>query len=306
MKKRILCFLAAGLFFCLCLCGSLLPAAAYDRQQHDSDLEYILFGQRDYRKTHPRATDKIVALEDAAFLCVDQYNGTGAAELSNLRSRNVSGLPGSVREIDFTSNYSHRKHTHMGWEHEYKDQEEVSWETRKSILLNTADKELFSAVKSPFSWIPWLPETKKYEKQRDAFCALVYYTHLIDDHLSVKEEAEANPLKTLREKTNGLAYLSPLSRSEDQTDPGIIPDLIKYCGILFESQSSTSRYISFIQDLEALGDRSERLYYSVGGIDSEEKLREYGKCAEDLLELLAANVPELLRKEKFFAASFYK
>jgi hypothetical protein len=151
---------------------------------------------------------------------------------------------------------------------------------------------------------------QKPSEQCKAFCVLLYYVHILGDHIEAGEEKDLGKgitrEKTLEEKIRGLDYVAPLSHRKYKENPGIIPDLITCCKTLFQDQSNTRTYYSLIQDLEQLADDSERLYESTGGINTEEKFVKYNKCANELLETLANYVPKLLEKEPFFKETFYR
>ena len=129
-------------------------------------------------------------------------------------------------------------------------------------------------------------------KQCEAFAILVYYVHVLGDHIEA-------------EKHTALAYVAPLSNSHDRDNPGIIPDLMRYLPVLFADQTDSEQYKSMMQDLEHLAEKSDRLYIGTGGV-SEEQFPEYHQCALDLLETLATYVPDLLKKEPFFHSTFFE
>ena len=131
MQKRVISFLLA-----MVICFSfVVPAYAHERGEHDEDIEYVLFGNKDYKSTHPITASKIQAIEDAAYLCVDQFNGNGKEALENLNSEDIPGIPKSIEEFDFNSNYAHRNFTHRGWNVPY--DEKAHWPIRQQILINT-------------------------------------------------------------------------------------------------------------------------------------------------------------------------
>ena len=162
-----------------------IPVEAHDREQHNADLESVLFGDETYKSTHPEVKDKIQAIEDAIYLCIDQYNGGGTAELRNLKERDIPGIPKAIDDIDFTGNYAHREKTHRGWNVNYS--KEVHWPVRQKILRNTLEKEIFLSVKKPLSWFPWLSNLiygkDDYMQQCESFCVLIYNIHIIGDHI---------------------------------------------------------------------------------------------------------------------------
>lgn len=285
MQRRVLSFLLA-----LALLAYLaIPVFAHEREEHDDDIEYVLFGDRDYKETHPNDSRKIQAIEDATYLCVDQFNGNGKKELENLQNEKIPEIPKTIDEFDFKGNYAHRNFTHRGWNVNYDSS--AHWDVRQKILRNTVDKELFSDVKTIFTWLPWNDEKKNYKEQCENFCVLLYYIHIIGDHIEA-------------DKYTGLAYVDPLTNLNDRENPGIIPDLIKCCDTLFKDQTNSYTYKEFRQELEALQVTSDKLTSSKGGVNTEEKFVEYHKCSEDLLELLSIYVPKLLKKEDFFAKAF--
>lgn len=226
-------------------------------------------------------------------MAIDQFNGNGVTELNNLLAEKIPGIPSSIDHIDFSSNYAHRNFTHRGWNVTY--DEKSHWSLRQTILLNTIRAKLFSKVESPLSWFPWLSDQvygDGNEKQCEAFAVLVYYVHVLGDHIEA-------------EKHTALAYVAPLSNSHDRDNPGLIPDLMRYLLVLFESQTDSEQYKSMMQDLEHLADTADWLYTGTGGV-REEQFGEYHQCALDLLEVLATYMPDLLKKEKFFHSTFFE
>ena len=296
--RKYLKWLSFLLVIVLCL-YSAMPVFAHDRKEHDEDLEYVLFGEKDYKSTHPLAADKINALEDAVYLCVDQFNGSGKDALQNLQTEGIADIPDSIDDIDFKSNSAHRYYTHRGWDITYdKKLDKAHWSVRKKILVNTVDKELFSENRSFISKIPVLSSIfAKKELREDrqkcvSLSTLIYYVHIIGDH----NEAE---------KYTALANIYPLTSLNDRDNPGIIPDLIQNCSILFDDQKDSYVYDNFMQELEDIESKSDKLTSSKGGINTEVKFKSYHQYADDLLELLATYIPGMLKKEDFFSQSFY-
>ena len=292
MLKR---FLSVLLCFCL-IVSCTPPVYAHGRDEHDEEIELVLFGSTNYKQTHPEVSDIVEALEDATYLAVDQFNGNGADALARLQKRHIPDLPKKIEDFDFNSNFAHRNFTHRGWNVQY--DAKAHWPLRQQILTSTVRKELFSSVETPLGRIPWLSEKvfadqeKDIARQCESFCVLLYYIHILGDHL----EAERN---------TALAYVCPLTRPEDRDNPGVIPDLLAYFPILFASQKNTHTYSLFIQELESINARSDSLVQSEGGINTDEEFSAYHKCAEDLRDLLADYLPSLLKKEPFFRNTFY-
>ncbi len=284
MQKRIISFLLALSMLCLLA----VPVLAHERPDHD-DIEYVLFGDMDYKETHPNYSAKIQAIEDATYLCVDQYNGKGEKELANLQKEKIPDIPKTIDEFDFSGNNAHRNFTHRGWNVNYDSK--AHWDVRQKILRNTVDKELFASSKSVFSWLPWSLVSSNYKAQCESFCELLYYIHIIGDHIEA-------------DKFTALVYVDSLTELNDRDNPGVIPDLITCCDTLFKSQNNTYTYKEFRQELEDLRDKSDKLTSSKGGVNTDEKFAEYHKCATDLLDLLSNYIPKLLKNEEFFTKSF--
>ena len=216
MRKRIVSLVLALMLLLL----TPLSADAYDRKEHNEDIEKVLFGT-----DHTKAAETLKALEYAVYLTLDQYNGHGGDELNYLRNTiGVQDLP-TLEEINFTSSSDHRYYTHRGWNMEYTEQEEKKshWTKRKSILKNTVQHLLFN-TETPLSWFPWLSDKvygkSENEEQIDSFSALLYYVHVLGDHIDAKGYKQLN-------------RIAPLVRLNDKENPGIIPELEKHLAILF-------------------------------------------------------------------------
>lgn len=280
-----------------------LNVVAHERDEHDEDINYVLFGDKYYKDAHPRVAARISAIEDAAYLCIDQFNGHGENALNNLISEGIPDLPTSISEIDYTSNYTHRNDTHRGWNMIYPKR--VNWPKRQQILRNTIKKEIFEKGSTPLSRITEkVLGNSNNEKKCESFCIMLYCIHIIGDHIEAGRESNSQP-KELKVKLTGIAYINPLTRPNDRDNPGIIPDLIVACETLFKSQKHKRTYKELIQDLEDLQYTSDSLVSSKGGIDTEEEFDKYNECAKSLLDTLALYIPKLLKKEPYFRELFY-
>ena len=129
-------------------------------------------------------------------------------------------------------------------------------------------------------------------EQCDAFCALVYYVHILGDHLE-------------GDKPDKLEALEPLAQYESLSSPGIIPELQEYLQVLFADQKTSWAFMSLMQGLDTLGRKAEKVYYSSGGINTEEKCAINMENAKELLTLLGDYIPELLKNEDFFIEAFF-
>ena len=279
-----------SLFLSLVLLLAAAPALAHERWEHDEELEYVLFRDRNYADSHPTTGQIIKRIEDAAYLAIDQFNENGKEDLKRLNDDKIPGIPTSLDEFKFSGNYAHRQFTHRGWNVTY--DENAHWPIRQTILKNTVRTKLFSSMEGPLAWLPWSSERGNLDRKAEAFSVLVYYVHVLGDHIEA-------------EKYTALAYVAPLANYNDRDNPGVSPDLMRYLAILFADQTDSEQYKSMIQDLEMLAESSNTLYHTTGGI-REEQFPEYHQKALNLLETLATYVPDLLKKEEFFHNAFYK
>lgn len=287
MNKKLCAFFLAVVFSFMCL----TPAMAYDAGGHDEMLEEVLLGsgyQYPYnQKDREEAELAISLLESASYLCLDQFNGNGGDKLLFLAEQGVRGLPESITEIDFSGNWTHRSYTHRGWDWTY-IVDKAHWSIRKAIL-QAATEKVFS-----FTIIPNFIEaaTGSYSEQCNSFAALVYYVHVLGDHL------EATSYKN-------NAYVMPFAgRTHDDYD--LVSDLLNnHLDIVFASQTEDSEYQSFREKLGNINSRASQLVYSEGGINTQEKFDSYHAIAEELHTLLKEYLPVLLKKEPFFQKVFY-
>ena len=204
-----------------------------------------------------------------------------------------------MKEFNFQESPArHRYYTHRGWN--LGDEDKAHWSVRQQLLLNTIDKELFSTENVIADFFSDVFQRDNYEKkQRESFAILLYYVHILGDHL------EAGKKTAPMDKMNAVALIAPLTRPnyDTQNNPAIIPELIACVKILFKSQEKDRFFNDFIQDLEEIRERSSAITDSKDGLNTG-NFNEYNKCAEDLLESLASYVPTLLEKEDFFRDAF--
>ena len=282
--------------------GTMQSAHAHDSQaEHDRDLKQVLFGIADYSLCGEKY-DAFRAMADATALCIDQFSANEHAESKKRDFEDLSRkvhLSFAFKDIDLnkgidgksiTAN-THRMYTHKGWNFsEYPDKE--LWKRRKKLMLDTAQQKIFNNSSSIFSWLTdTINSWGGPSEQCDAFCAMVYYVHILGDHLE-------------GDKPSKLTALEPLAQYESLSSPGIIPELQEYLQVLFVDQKNTRTYMALMQDLDVLGREAEKVYYSWGGINTEEKCAINMDNAKALLKLLGDKVPILLRNEDFFKQVF--
>ena len=309
MRKVTVFLLIVSLFICL-----LSPAMAHDDQnEHDGDLRYVLFGDRDKVLFGDEKT-AFQVIADAAAVTIDQFSpndkvewkkGTYEKLQSGLDSMSVARLNISFADLDLnihvwdetknaeakniTAN-SHRRFTHMGWNYKKYPNKDF-WKRRKQVLLQTANKVLFNPNQT-LGWIPYLSDALySPSEQCDAFCAVVYYVHILGDHI----EGD-NPDK--------LTDLEPLIQYTSLSTPGIITELMEQLQILFPDQVSSYTFTALMQEMTDLRVRAEKNCGTWGSVDSFERCEINQKYAKELLNILAGKVPLLLQRESFFNNRF--
>lgn len=274
------------------MCVSSVRTYAYDRVGHDKALEKVLFGNEKYSSDKDESIIKAVkALKCASYLAIDQYNGKGEEDIKFLKDDfKVPGIP-ELSKIDFSSNSKHRRYTHRGWDYTYHP-DNANWEKRKGILLNTVNKE-FKFKKSPNEILGRVNKKYlEYDEKCDSFCALIYYIHIIGDHIDNKTYAQF--------KANYPNQMKLGGRDEEN----IIAELLKHTEILFDDQSSSNKYTHLRTVLTSLNGKIKRLL-SEGDINTEEKYFQYIEYAKELENILSVSIPNLLKEEEFFKKVYY-
>ena len=211
--------------------------------------------------------EKVLIIESASYLTIDQFNDYGQKDLEKLRKYGIKGLPKSINEIKFNaSGTTHRSHTHRGWDYNYFGVTKDLWPVRKQILINTVG-EVF--------------DFKGDSLKQESFCKLIYYVHILCDHMD----------DTSYKVTNGLKI--DVGGRVDQYD--IIHELMTTFETLFKDQKNTHKYR-----------RIGKLVRSEGGINSDDKFSEFKDHTTNLFDVLTMYLPEMLKEEEFFSAVFYK
>ena len=264
---------------------------SYGTDEHDEILNRVLFGT-EYSSLAKNRRNKLEAINNASYLCVDQYNNSGKTELNFLRNTiGVKSIIKSISEINFSANYSHRKFTHQGWNYKYTHTlipnsnvfEDVNWDKRKRILLETC-KKIFNFGFSPIG----------YDKKCDAFSSMVYYIHLIGDYRAMKKD-DYDKYKLNADKH---PYMIPLYKRNDNVN--ILNALEKNFNTLFSTQKNDDNYRKLLSpSLSEISKIKNRL-------SLECSYDEFIEICEDLINVLQKNVPNLLQKEEFFRNEFYK
>lgn len=304
MKKRILAMLLLLVF----VVGNAPAAFAHRNQnEHDKDLKYVLFGSEAKKLS---GDEKLIfkAIANAAALAIDQFSADDQLrwkekiydELQEeLKKLHASELPYSFEELDLNSNVSsdgknvtansHRMYTHLGWNYKGYPNEEF-WEKRKQVLVHTVNWTLYND-KAFFSWVPGAANTLyPPNEQCEAFCAVVYYIHILGDHME-------------GDISKKLAYLEPI-QYVDSSAPGIITELKEQLQILFKSQSSSWSYAGLMDAITTIEIESNEDYKTWGKLDTKEKCKINQEYADKIMDVLSAYLPNMLKNEPFFSSHF--
>lgn len=269
-----------------------VPVVAYDAEEHNDYMEKVLFGDTNFEDSKSQnVKNKIEMLESASYLCIDQDRGEGKSELQFLKKQKVKNIP-KLEEFDLVDIFygNHRNYTHRGWDYKYvipkgEKHDKANWQVRKKLLCSTVNKVFDFGIKNEMFG--------NICAQCDSFSALIYYIHILGDHLE----------KTSY-KVSDLTI--PLARAHaDDNNPDVFSEIRKHSIILFESQKKSISYSSYILELDCIALDARALASSIGGID-DTNFEEYHSCAEKLMDTLVSYVPLLLKKETFFKNEFYK
>ena len=264
---------------------------SHNRDKHDEILNKVLFGE-DYPSLSVSKSNKLKAIEDASYLCIDQFGNNGNSELNFLR--NTIGVKNTIKtisEINYSNISEHRKFTHQGWNYEYTHTlipktdifEDINWDRRKKILLETC-KKVFDFGFSPIG----------YDKKCDAFSSMVYHVHLIGDYQAMDE----NAYDKYKLNADKHPHMIPLYKRNDTVN--ILNALQENFKTLFSTQKNDDNYRKLLSpSLSEISKIKSRL-------SLECSYDEFIEICEDLIAVLQENVPDLLRKEEFFRKEFYK
>lgn len=281
------------LSLCLALlCTSVAAAHAHGAQEHGRQMELVLFGAPNHSLSlDAEQQHRVAMLKHASYLCLDQFNHNGQQQLDYLRRSMPSLLPGGIESIDFTDG-RHRSYTHRGWDFVYGQDEradKAKWPLRRELLLKVTNK-VFGFQRLSGSW---LGIDFGHHKQCNSFSALLYYVHILGDHLADADFRVTGELKM------------PLARAHaGKQNPDVFFEFQQHLPVLFESQKDTRSYRALMQGIDALAEDARALAATSGGIDSAEKFERHQSLANELLQVLSDYVPMLLKKEAYFQAAF--
>ena len=264
---------------CVALIISMIPikGAAYERKDHDDLMLKILFWKHEYACNDSSVKDELSVITSACYLTIDQFNRYGQNYLDELAEYGVKNIPTQVNEIGFSaSGRNHRSFTHRGWDFAYSGEMKTKWPLRQDILRNT--------VGAVFDF-------NGNEQQKEAFCELLYYIHILGDH-----EDDAS-----YQISNGLKI--DIGGRHDKED--IIHKVLDLLPVLFADQTHTHKYRALTTNLRSINSKLDKLVNSVGGINNDEKFAERQVLVGKVIEILSLYLPKMLKKEPFFNEVFY-
>lgn len=280
MKNRSIIFIILTWTMIAAISGCSV-AFAYDAGDHWKDLRAVLFGDEEYRGNKQEIKDRINILEYATQLCIDQFNNSGSVYLERLRALDVSNLPENLEEINLDApGTEHRKYTHQGWDHDYSRQEggrnpdwKKRWEKRQTILYSSIEK-VFGLKQGNGS-------------QNRAFAKLLYYTHMLGDHIALKDYQNY-------ENNINKEHLIPLAGTRFES---VIGELIDILPALFPRQNYTElerKLINLNREIESLTNDS----------NLNNDFSAYKEKTQELRNTLSNHISKLMRKEAFFSNVF--
>lgn len=319
--KKILCWIIILLFLFPLSRSAFAVNYSQKSFDHDRFLGEVLFGAENYKGK--KEDKKIKMLQYASYLAIDQMNNNeagrrkGQRALNYLRLRWVTGLPLSVDAINPSkdqtqlSGKNHRSYTHMGWKYNYEKAGRADIahsETRARILTNTVAKVFDFNIKPSsniLNSIRFSTEESYDDKKCDAFCRLVYYVHVLGDCYEDMNFFQANGSNNGYKIPLGRKNPSDKKEYEDRIqNTDIIGELIALMPDLFGEQKNTSDYMELMDQLEERKAEIRFLYSKTGGINSDERYREYHEQVDKLMEVLLNYIHKLLMKESFFCKAF--
>ena len=241
-------------------------------------LEKVLFPLYEHDlKEDSNAKKALDALELASYLAIDQFGeNKGADKLEQLRDYGVKGLPKTVNDPGYFisgGGVNHRKPTHRGWDYEFYSgtlNDYKTWKVRRPIIENTVDKFF---------------DFNGDEKQKDSFCAVIYYIHILGDHIGNSYDNRLNIIQ--------------LSKMKDEF--GHLKEINDCISNLFSGQKLSNTYCRLKVKLTVL--RTKARFN--GEDDTKEKQNKVKKYARETLDCLQTYLPGLLKNTDFFYAVFH-
>ena len=251
---------------------------SFSQKEHKDYLRRAIYGNRGLVG---QEEEKFELLDSASYLCLDQFNGSGVREL-NLLKLKIKGFPISkIDDINFRSNWMHRRYTHLGWNHSYTFNE-AKFDKRKQILITTC-KELYNLD----------------DKEADSFAAIVYYIHILADIIYETNESDLETAfenyKKVRSITIPIVRSHPTEGNED-----VIYDLQKYLKVLFKGQENSFNFRALTRELDKCGRDARKVVSSAGEVNTIEKFERFKPNINKAMDVLLKYLPKLFEAENYF------
>lgn len=289
MKRFIAAFLAAALLMSCCAL-----ACASGPNTHWQDMRRVLLGS----KKTPRDDEikkKCDILGRATSLVIDQYKGVKQTYLTDLKDYGVLGLPRDVSKINLNADTrNHREYTHRGWDFAYSsDKNNPEWDTkvwpRRQYILRISVEYVFDFNGMP----PFIDAIcMKPNEKREAFCKLLYCTHVLGDH---KEY-------TISSYRDHKGKILPIAGNNGETT--IISDLIKAIDTLFPKQERSELKRKLEAENIDIFELTRKESSIEGTMEEDQWIEEYKAHADKIIEILSQHIPQMLQKEEFFSSKF--
>lgn len=275
--------------------------------EHYEEIEAVLFNDRFYSKSQPENIKQAVhMLEYATTLSIDQFGETNGTLLKGLRLWKVSGIPKELSEINPSKSQTqlsarnHRTYTHQGWNYDYANEingDLAHWDVRKPIMLSTANKVFsFNSFSGKLLFFDL-----GYSEQCDAFCALLYYIHIIGDYIE-----DCNPESGSIDRFNGTTNGKKIPFAA-YSKPDVFSELIECIPQIFPDQDCKA----LLDEIQLLADQARSdVASSDGQIDSIDQFEKMRTHVQKLMDLLTGENGEYnyihtcLENEKFFNSIF--
>jgi len=303
MKKAINRLIAVFVILSLFFVNSSLVYAHPHAEDHDKDLEKVLFDSSFSKYKSNNVKEKLKCIEYASYLTIDQFGEDGKDKYDYLKEHDISGLPMRFDSIKYNEDMSgqtkkdgskvkisaqnHRKYTHQGWQREYSGKDINRFIERRRDVLNATVNSVFEMKK--------LSKVRGYDEKCISLAGIIYYVHILGDY------DEADNYKK-------IALLVPLAGNQDKDRSAeyMIPTMKTYIETVFPDQKKTDDYKKLIKELDEIEKTAAKLYDSTGGVNTDEEFEVYHQCADDILESLKNHLPQLLKNESFFYDVFYQ
>ena len=302
--RRIISFILV----LLVLSNSTISVSAHpNASEHYEEIEAVLFNDRSYSKSQSENIKRAVhMLEYATTLSIDQFGETNGTLLKGLRLWKVPGIPKELSEINPSKSQTqlsarnHRTYTHQGWNYDYANETNgdlAHSDVRRTILLSTVNKVFsFSFFSGKLLFFDL-----GYSEQCDAFCALLYYVHIIGDYIE-----DCNPETGSIERFNGTTNGKKIPFAA-YSKPDVFSELIECIPKIFPDQNCNV----LLDEIKLLADQARSdAATSNGQIDSQDQFEKMSLHVQKLMDLLTGENGEYnyihtyLESEKFFKSVF--